>query len=195
PCRRCLCHRRPPSLPARRSPAPTPPARPRSSRRRSPPAAPASSRSSNAASKGSRPPPRSGVLPPVIGALPPAVSATPSVVGVMARIVDARARIVGALPPVTGCRAAPLRGRPPASRRPPFSCIVPPRPTVHFTMRIRATHAVCLSVALLGFALSLYKVHFPPGPVADEAAYAMMTESRWHDHDLTYDHHDLFRAY
>ena len=62
-------------------------------------------------------------------------------------------------------------------------------------MRIRATHAVCLSVALLGLALSLYKVHFPPGPVADEAAYVMMTESLWHDHDLTYDHHDLFRAY
>src|SRR5882724_704669 len=62
-------------------------------------------------------------------------------------------------------------------------------------MRLRATHAVCLSVAFLGLAGSLYKIHFPPGPMADEAAYVMMTQSLWHDHDLTYDHRDLFRAY
>ncbi|HTQ81441.1 MAG TPA: hypothetical protein VMM92_15690 [Thermoanaerobaculia bacterium] len=62
-------------------------------------------------------------------------------------------------------------------------------------MRLRATSILCLSVALLGLAGSLYKVHFPPGPVADEAAYVMMTESLYHDHDLTYDHRDLFRAY
>ncbi|HXO22088.1 MAG TPA: hypothetical protein VOA87_19395 [Thermoanaerobaculia bacterium] len=62
-------------------------------------------------------------------------------------------------------------------------------------MRLSTTHAVCLSVVLLGLSFTVYKVHFPPGPQADEAAYVMMAQSLWHDHDLTYDHRDLFRAY
>ncbi len=62
-------------------------------------------------------------------------------------------------------------------------------------MRFRPLHAVCLSLVLLGLAGTLYKVHFPPGPVADEAAYVMITQSLWHDHDLAYDHRDLQRAY
>lgn len=62
-------------------------------------------------------------------------------------------------------------------------------------MRIRPTHAVCLALVLLGLAATVYKVHFPPGPVADEAAYVMITESLWHDRDLAYDHRDLLRAY
>jgi hypothetical protein len=62
-------------------------------------------------------------------------------------------------------------------------------------MRFRPLHAVCLSLVLLGLAGTLYKIHFPPGPVADEAAYVMITQSLWHDHDLAYDHRDLQRAY
>lgn len=62
-------------------------------------------------------------------------------------------------------------------------------------MRFRPLHALCLSVLLLGLAGSIYKIHFPPGPVADEAAYVMITQSLWHDHDLAYDHRDLQRAY
>ena len=54
---------------------------------------------------------------------------------------------------------------------------------------------VCLWVLLLGLALGLYKVHFPPGPVADEATYVMMTQSLWHDYDLRYTITDLHRAY
>lgn len=62
-------------------------------------------------------------------------------------------------------------------------------------MRARTLHAACLSVLALGLAGTLYKVHFPPGPIADEAAYVMMTQSLWHDHDLTYESQDLLRAY
>src|SRR6185436_1535240 len=62
-------------------------------------------------------------------------------------------------------------------------------------MRFRPLHAVCLSFVLLGLAGTIYKIHFPPGPVADEAAYLMITQSLWHDHDLQYDHRDLLRAY
>lgn len=62
-------------------------------------------------------------------------------------------------------------------------------------MRLRPVHALCLAVALLGLAATLYKVHFPPGPVADEAAYVLIAESLWHDHDLNYDRRDLERAY
>lgn len=62
-------------------------------------------------------------------------------------------------------------------------------------MRFRPLHAVCLSLVLLGLAGTIYKIHFPPGPVADEAAYLMITQSLWHDHDLAYDHQDLQRAY
>lgn len=62
-------------------------------------------------------------------------------------------------------------------------------------MRFRPLHAVCLSLVLLGLAGTIYKIHFPPGPVADEAAYLMITQSLWHDHDLAYDHRDLQRAY
>lgn len=62
-------------------------------------------------------------------------------------------------------------------------------------MRLRFTHALCLSLALLGLAATLYKVHFPPGPVADEAAYVLIAGSLWHDHDLNYDQRDLDRAY
>ncbi|HEX2224085.1 MAG TPA: hypothetical protein VHN15_07750, partial [Thermoanaerobaculia bacterium] len=62
-------------------------------------------------------------------------------------------------------------------------------------MRFRLLPAVCLSLVLLGLAGTIYKIHFPPGPIADEAAYVMMTQSLWHDRDLTYDHRDLFRAY
>src|ERR1700737_4138020 len=61
-------------------------------------------------------------------------------------------------------------------------------------MRPRAAHVLCLSALLVGLALSIYKVHFPPGPIADEAAYVMMTQSLWHDHDLRYDARDLLRA-
>jgi len=60
---------------------------------------------------------------------------------------------------------------------------------------LRTTHAVCLAVVLLGLAGTLYKIHFPPGPVADEAAYALLAESLWHDHDLSFDRRDLARAY
>jgi hypothetical protein len=62
-------------------------------------------------------------------------------------------------------------------------------------MRLRPLHVLCLSAALLGLALSIYKVHFPPGPIGDEAAYVMMTQSLWHDHNLTYEERDLARAY
>ncbi|MEM7048819.1 MAG: hypothetical protein AAF604_04130 [Acidobacteriota bacterium] len=60
---------------------------------------------------------------------------------------------------------------------------------------LRPLHAACLAVLLLGLSATLYKIHFPPGPVADEAAYLMITQSLWHDHDLTYDHRDLRRSY
>ena len=62
-------------------------------------------------------------------------------------------------------------------------------------MRLRTIHAVCLSLVLLGLSWTIYKIHFPPGPVADEAAYVMMTQSLWHERDLAYDHRDLLRAY
>ena len=62
-------------------------------------------------------------------------------------------------------------------------------------MRLRPLHAACLAVVLLGLSWTIYKIHFPPGPVADEAAYVMMTQSLWHERDLTYDHRDLLRAY
>ncbi len=62
-------------------------------------------------------------------------------------------------------------------------------------MRARTLPAVCLAVLLLGLAATIYKVHFPPGPIADEPAYVMMTQSLWHDHDLRYDRRDLERAY
>jgi hypothetical protein len=62
-------------------------------------------------------------------------------------------------------------------------------------MRALPYPAICLSVLLLGLAATVYKVHFPPGPIADEPAYVMMTQSLWHDHDLSYDRRDLERAY
>jgi hypothetical protein len=62
-------------------------------------------------------------------------------------------------------------------------------------MRTRTLPAVCVSVLLLGLAATLYKIHFPPGPIADEPAYVMMTQSIWHDHDLSFDRRDLDRAY
>jgi hypothetical protein len=62
-------------------------------------------------------------------------------------------------------------------------------------MRARTLPAVCLSLLLLGLAATIYKVHFPPGPIADEPAYVMMAQSLWHDHDLSYDRRDLDRAY
>jgi hypothetical protein len=62
-------------------------------------------------------------------------------------------------------------------------------------MRSRLLPALCLALVLLGLAGTIYKIHFPPGPIADEAAYVMMTQSLWHEHDLTYDHRDLLRAY
>ncbi len=67
-----------------------------------------------------------------------------------------------------------------------------PRPP---PMRLRPTHAVSLALVLLGLAGTLYKIHFPPGPVADEAAYTLMAASLWHDHDLNFDARDLDRAY
>jgi hypothetical protein len=62
-------------------------------------------------------------------------------------------------------------------------------------MRAQTLPAVCVSVLLLGLAATIYKIHFPPGPIADEPAYVMMTQSLWHDHDLAYDRRDLERAY
>ena len=62
-------------------------------------------------------------------------------------------------------------------------------------MRLRSVHALSLGLLLLGLSATLYKVDFPPGPIADEAAYVMMTQSLWHDRDLAYDHRDLLRAY
>lgn len=62
-------------------------------------------------------------------------------------------------------------------------------------MRQRSVHFVCLALVLLGLAGTLYKIHFPPGPVADEAAYTLMAPSLWHDRDLTFDQRDLDRAY
>lgn len=61
--------------------------------------------------------------------------------------------------------------------------------------RPRLLTVVCVSLVLVGLAATLYKVHFPPGPVADEATYVMMTQSLWHDHDLRYERRDLERAY
>ena len=61
--------------------------------------------------------------------------------------------------------------------------------------RIPWTGFVCVAVLLLGLAGSLYKIHFPPGPVADEAAYVMIAQSLWHDHDLRYEPRDLERAF
>jgi hypothetical protein len=66
---------------------------------------------------------------------------------------------------------------------------------IRLPQRVRVPHVICLSVALLGLAATLYKVHFPPGPVADEASYVMMTQSLWYDHDLRYERKDLQRAY
>jgi hypothetical protein len=62
-------------------------------------------------------------------------------------------------------------------------------------MRAPVLYALCLSLLLLGLSAGVYKVHFPPGPIADEAAYVMMTQSLWQDHDLAYDGRDLERAY
>ncbi len=62
-------------------------------------------------------------------------------------------------------------------------------------MRALPSAAVYVSLLLLGLAATVYKLHFPPGPIADEPAYVMMTQSIWHDHDLSYDHRDLERAY
>lgn len=61
--------------------------------------------------------------------------------------------------------------------------------------RSRFVIAAAVSVLLLGLSASLYRLHFPPGPVADEAAYLMITQSLWHDHDLRYEEKDLARAY
>jgi len=62
-------------------------------------------------------------------------------------------------------------------------------------MRAPVLSALCVSLLLLGLAAGIYKVHFPPGPIADEAAYVLMTQSLWHDHDLKYESADLLRAY
>jgi hypothetical protein len=62
-------------------------------------------------------------------------------------------------------------------------------------VRAPTLSAICVSVLLVGLAGSIYKLHFPPGPIADEPAYVMMTQSLWHDHDLSYDRRDLERAY
>lgn len=62
-------------------------------------------------------------------------------------------------------------------------------------MNQRLIPALCAALLLLGIAGGLYKVHFPPGPVADEATYVMMAQSLWHDHDLRYEDRDLARAY
>lgn len=61
--------------------------------------------------------------------------------------------------------------------------------------RSRLIPFTAISLLLLGFAGSLYRLHFPPGPVADEAGYLMLTQSLWHDHDLRYEEQDLKRAY
>lgn len=61
--------------------------------------------------------------------------------------------------------------------------------------RSRLIPVAAVSLLLLGLAASLYRVHFPPGPVADEAGYLMLTQSLWHDHDLRYEEKDLARAY
>jgi hypothetical protein len=62
-------------------------------------------------------------------------------------------------------------------------------------MRAPVLSALCVSLLLLGLAAGIYKVHFPPGPIADEAAYVLMTQSLWHDHDLKFERPDLLRAY
>lgn len=62
-------------------------------------------------------------------------------------------------------------------------------------MRSPTLPAICVSVLLLGLAGTIYKLHFPPGPIADEPAYVLMTQSIWHDHDLSFDRRDLERAY
>lgn len=62
-------------------------------------------------------------------------------------------------------------------------------------MKERLIPALCAGLLLLGVAAGLYKIHFPPGPVADEATYVMMAQSLWHDHDLRYEDRDLVRAY
>lgn len=61
--------------------------------------------------------------------------------------------------------------------------------------RQRLLTVVALSLLLVGLAGSLYRIHFPPGPVADEAAYVMIAQSLWHDRDLQYTEADLARAY
>ncbi|MCB1057774.1 MAG: hypothetical protein KDD11_19920 [Acidobacteria bacterium] len=62
-------------------------------------------------------------------------------------------------------------------------------------MKQRLIPALCAGLLLLGVAAGIYKIHFPPGPVADEATYVMMAQSLWHDHDLRYEDRDLVRAY
>jgi len=62
-------------------------------------------------------------------------------------------------------------------------------------MRAPVLTALCVSALLLGLAAGIYKVHFPPGPIADEAAYVLMAQSLWHDHDLAFESPDLLRAY
>lgn len=62
-------------------------------------------------------------------------------------------------------------------------------------MRLRSVSALSIAALLLGLSATLYKVHFPPGPIADEAAYVMMAQSLWHDRDLAYEGRDLERAY
>ncbi|HYG63101.1 MAG TPA: hypothetical protein VEL74_11010 [Thermoanaerobaculia bacterium] len=59
----------------------------------------------------------------------------------------------------------------------------------------RVLSAVCLALLLLGLSWSLYKAHVPPGPLGEEATHVLLTESLWHDRDLTYDHRDLLRSY
>lgn len=61
--------------------------------------------------------------------------------------------------------------------------------------RSRLIPVAAVSLLLLGLAGGLYRLHFPPGPVADEAGYLMITQSLWHDHDLRYEAKDLARAY
>lgn len=58
------------------------------------------------------------------------------------------------------------------------------------------TRSLLLLAALLaGAAAYLARVPAGAGPMGDEASYALISASLWHDRDLAFDHRDLLRAY
>jgi hypothetical protein len=65
-------------------------------------------------------------------------------------------------------------------------------------MRLRPFPAACLAAVLLGLAWTSFALRTgsaAAAPAGDEATYASIAASLWHEHDLTYDHRDLLRFY